>query len=146
MRIRAARPDDVEGLLGIEREAFATDRLTRRKLRHLMTRGNAALLVADDAGEVAGYALLLFRRGLRSARLYGVAVRAGRRRAGLGRKLLAAAERLAAGRGCRSLRLEVAQDNKAAVKVYERNGYDRTSALEDYYEDHRPAWRYVKAL
>src|SRR5204863_236295 len=92
LKIRRARRADFDALLEIEAEAFRTDRLTRRKLVHLTTRGNASLLVGETRGRIVGYALVLFRRGTRSARLYGLAVAASERGRGLGARFLAAAE------------------------------------------------------
>ena len=46
--LRHATLDDIDALLKIENLCFATDRLSRRSFRHLLTRGNAATLV-DEA-------------------------------------------------------------------------------------------------
>jgi [ribosomal protein S18]-alanine N-acetyltransferase len=146
VRIRPARASDVGPLLAIEAESFTTDKLTTRKLRRLMTRGNCALLVATVAGDVAGYALVLFRAGSRSARLYGIAVRRSRRGGGFGRRLLRAAEAQARRRGCDRMRLEVAGANRVASALYEEEGYDLVAHLGPYYEDGAPADRYAKDL
>jgi ribosomal protein S18 acetylase RimI-like enzyme len=55
-------------------------------------------------------------------------------------------EKAAADRGCRRLRLEVRQDNAAAIRLYERRGYRRFAARGTYYEDGADAWRYEKCL
>ncbi len=146
MRIRAARPSDVSEIVAIEDEAFATDRLTARRLRRMLARGSCALLAAVDREGVAGYALVLLRRGGSRARLYAFAVRASARRRGLGAKLLAAAERDAARRGRRWMTLETARDNESAIKLYRSAGYRLESSLGPYYEDGSPADRFVKAL
>jgi ribosomal protein S18 acetylase RimI-like enzyme len=144
--IRPARLDDVPALLAIEDASFATDRLTARKIRRLLAHGNCALLVAAERGVVVGYALVLFRRGALRARLYGIAVSARHRRRGLGARLLLAAEREAAGRRRRSMSLETAPDNEAALKLYRKMGYVRVARLGPYYEDGAVADRYVKGL
>ncbi len=146
MTIRPARLDDVPGILAIEEEAFATDRLTARKLRRLLRNGHCALLVAAARGGVVGYALVLFRRGAGRARLYGLAVAAESRGRGLGAKLLRAAEAEALGRRRRSIGLETAPRNEPAVNLYRRMGYVRVARLGPYYEDGTAADRYVKPL
>ena len=83
--IRPAAPADLDAVLAIEQAVFATDRLSRRALRHHFSRG--AVHVAEDAGEVAGYFLLLRRAGATRARLYSVAVAPGRGGNGIGRRL-----------------------------------------------------------
>jgi ribosomal protein S18 acetylase RimI-like enzyme len=144
--IRPARASDVGALLAIENESFATDRLTARKIRRLLAHGNCALLVAVARDEVVGYALVLFRRGVRRARLYGIAVAASHRGRRLGAKLVRAAETEAERRSCRAIGLEVAPGNEPAVKLYRKMGYVRVGGVGPYYEDGSPADRYVKSL
>ena len=103
-------------------------------------------LVAEIDGAVAGYALVLLRRGTSLARLYSIAVdpdRTGRR---LGAALLAAAERAAIDRDALFLRLEVRSDNAAAIALYRRAGYRAFGRYLDYYEDHAEALRFEKSL
>lgn len=57
------------------------------------------------------------------------------RRAGVGRLLLAAAERLAAGRGARWMYLETGVRHTAAVPLYERAGYRRVPPYPPYLDD-----------
>jgi ribosomal protein S18 acetylase RimI-like enzyme len=111
-----------------------------------MTRANASLLVADEDGALAGYALVVFNRGTALARLYSIAVDAAFRGRGVGRTLLAAAEAEAIGRGCVSMRAEVRIDNHASQALFEGGGYRRIEELEDYYEDHMGAYRYERTL
>jgi ribosomal protein S18 acetylase RimI-like enzyme len=146
VRVCPARRGDFDALLAIEADAFRTDRLTRRKLVHLTTRGNAALLVGVEGRELAGYALVLFRRGTRAARLYGLAVSSTRRGRGLGRRLLAAAEREARRRGCAWMTLETKPGNRSAVTLSKSCGYALAARLGPYYEDGSPAERWSKRL
>lgn len=146
MRLRAARVADIGAILEIEDASFATDRLTRRKLRHLLAHGNCALVVAASRRRVVGYGLVLFRRGSRSARIYGLAVAPQSRGGGVGRRLLDACERAAAARRCTRVSLEVATGNRGAVSLYRRSGYRRVAHLGPYYEDGSSADRYAKPL
>lgn len=145
MKLRAARLSDIGALLEIERESFTTDRLTARKLRHLLTRGNCELVVADERGRLAGYALVLFRRRASAARLYGLAVAADLRGRGVGRMLLREAERRARTRGALRMTLET-NPRSRAVRLYESEGYVLAERLGPYYEDGTPADRYAKPV
>jgi [ribosomal protein S18]-alanine N-acetyltransferase len=145
LKIRSARPDDLESLVGIE-QVFPTDRLERRDFRHALASPTVDLLVAEGADGIAGYALLHRRKSSAIARLTSIAVRPGAKGRGLGRRLLEAAEAQALAKGCTRLRLEVRPSNKAAKRLYETHGYRRFAVAEDYYEDGAPAWRYEKAL
>ena len=143
--IRFAGQSDLDALDRLERAAFTGDRVSRRSLRSFIARGDR-LLVAVDAEGLAGYALATWRKGGRAARLYSIAVdplKAGR---GVGRALLAAVETLAVEQGCEVLRLEVKEENRRAIALYERLGYRRFGRYEDYYEDGAAALRLQKRL
>jgi ribosomal protein S18 acetylase RimI-like enzyme len=146
MNVRPARLADLPAILAIERASFTTDRITRRAMRRLLTRGSCAVLVAASGRVVVGYAVLLFRRGARRARLYSLAVDPRRRRAGVAGRLLAAVERRARARGLEAVTLEVAAANRAAVILYRRAGYELIARLGPYYADGSPADRWIKRL
>ncbi|MCP5152245.1 MAG: GNAT family N-acetyltransferase/peptidase C39 family protein [Chromatiales bacterium] len=145
-RVRAAVAADVSALVALEQACFDSDRLSRRRFRYMLERAHAALLVAEDAGRVDGYALVLFRQGTSLARLYSLAVSPARRGAGLGRALLHAAQAAATQRDCAYLRLEVRRENAPAVALYRAEGYRPLTVVDDYYEDGADALRMEKAL
>src|SRR5690606_26049220 len=64
----------------------------------------------------------------------------------LGRQLLTAGEEKAAELGRLYMRLEVAQNNEPAIKLYESMGYTTFGSYEDYYEDHQDALRMQKRI
>ena len=104
------------------------------------------MLAAVEAGTLLGKAVVFVRRGTDIARLYSIAVADAARGRGLGVALLTAAERAARKRGAARMRLEVRQDNAAAIRLYERQGYRRFGARAHFYEDGGDAWRYEKIL
>ena len=144
--IRPARASDIDTLVSIENSVFDSDRISRRAFRSHVASGTASLLVAETDGAVAGYALLLYRRGARIARLYSIAVATGHASAGIGRGLLAAAETAARAKDSPILRLEVREDNARAIELYKRAGYRPIGRRENYYEDGAPALRLEKDL
>ena len=148
IRIRSADVGDLDALVSLEEGSFPGDRLSRRQLRHLLTRGHAALLVAEDptSGRVVGDVVLLFRRGTAIARLYSIAVHPSARGRGLGTRLLDAAEREAWTRERAWMRAEIRKDNEASIRLFESQGYRRFGEYADYYADHMDAWRVEKAL
>jgi ribosomal protein S18 acetylase RimI-like enzyme len=144
--IRQATLRDLDGLVELERRCFSTDLISRRSFRYLLTRANAAILVAEEDDGLAGYALVLFSRGTALARLYSIAVDGAFRGRGIGRGLLSAAEAEALALGCVSMRSEVRLDNQASLALFEGNGYRRLEEIEDYYEDHMGAFRFERTL
>lgn len=145
-RIRQAIPADLRALVALERRAFTTDHLSPRQYRHHLTNPRALVLAAVDAGGLLGKAVVFFRKGSDSARLYSIAVDDAARGRGIAKALLRAAERGARVRGCARLRLEVNQLNAGAIALYEKLGYRRFGAYAGFYEDGADAWRYEKAL
>ena len=145
-RIRRASPMDLPALLALEGSAFTTDHLSPRQYRQHLVSPNALVLVAADESGVLGTALVFFRRESDLARLYSIAVAHDARGRGVGEALLAAVEQAALRRGARRMRLEVRQDNAAAMRLYERGGYTRFAERPGYYEDGGHAWRYEKKL
>jgi ribosomal-protein-alanine acetyltransferase len=146
VRVRRARPGDAPGLAELESRCFSSDLLNRRQFRCHATNPRAVLLVAERGGELIGHALVFFRAGSATARLYSIALAPHTRGLGLGARLLAEAERKARQRGSTSLRLEVRPDNRAAVALYETRGYQQIGFEPGFYQDGTDAWRYLKAL
>ncbi len=145
--IRPAELGDLESLLAIEEAAFSTDRLTRRQLRHLLTRANARVLLAEGpGGRPLGGTVLLFSRATATARLYSIAVHPDARGQGVGSGLLAHAEQVAWERERAWIRAEIRKDNAASIALFESQGYRRFGEYDDYYDDHMDAWRYEKQL
>ncbi|MER9319398.1 peptidase C39 family protein [Mesorhizobium sp. M0659] len=144
--IRKARASDVDDLAAIEKAVFSSDRISRRSFRLLIERETAEMLVAESDGRVAGYAIVLFRKGSGVARLYSLATSPFFSGRGIGRMLLAAAEEAAFEHDRMMLRLEVREDNLRAIGIYEQSGYRKIGREPHYYEDGATALRYEKTL
>lgn len=150
--LRQALGHDLDALYRLEQVAFSGDRFSRRQLWHLLNRAHALTLVAEHraAGgrppSLLGYGTLLFRRGIRRARLYSFCVHPDARGSGLGRRLLEALEAEALARGAEVLGLEVRADNRVALGLYRRMGFCPERWLGDYYEDGCAGWQMAKPL
>jgi ribosomal protein S18 acetylase RimI-like enzyme len=144
--VRPALAADTDALADLENCVFPTDRISRRGFRRFVRSPSAELIVVESGSELAGYALVLFRKDTPAARLYSIAVdpqMAGRR---IGMTLLAAAEQAAAKRGCAFLRLEAGERNVPALALYEKSGYRQFGRHIRYYEDGSNALRLEKPL
>jgi ribosomal protein S18 acetylase RimI-like enzyme len=144
--IREARSTDIDALARIEADRFDSDRLSRRSLVGLANSRSAWVLVATRDHRPIGYAVLLIRRGARSARLYSIAVAAEEAGRGVGSSLLAAAEEAARRKGVEGVHLEVRADNSSAITFYERSGYRPTGQREGYYQDGMAALLFAREL
>jgi ribosomal protein S18 acetylase RimI-like enzyme len=137
---------DVEALVALERQAFRGDRISVRGFRQFVRSPRAALIVAEEDGVLAGYALVLFRQKSGVARLYSIAVAAPFARRGLGSALLAAAEDAAIAHDRLVMRLEVHENNAKAIARYRKAGYNLFGRHFQYYADRGHALRFEKRL
>lgn len=144
--VRAAESGDLDELVRLE-QLFPSDRIARDSLSRLIGRQSASVLVAvGQDGEVIGDAIVLYRRGFRSARLYSMVVAPAWRGHGVAASLLQAAEDGAAERGYRQMRLEVRDDNTPAINLYRSHGYQVVGRKQRYYEDESAALQMRKDL
>ena len=88
-------------------------------------------VVAEDAGEVVGYAGLVATG--HQADVQTLAVRAGHQGRGLGGELLRALLDEARRRGAGEVLLEVRAENAAAQQLYARHGFERIGVRRGYY-------------
>jgi [ribosomal protein S18]-alanine N-acetyltransferase len=137
--LRQAVAADLEALLALE-ETFPGDKLSRRAMRHHLASPNALCLVAEAGGRLVGYVLLLRRGDSPWRRLYSL-VRAGDAPRGTGRRLLEAALDAARQESAKGVRLEVREDNTAAIRLYESLGFALFATIDGYYEDGARALR-----
>ncbi|HYH78736.1 MAG TPA: GNAT family N-acetyltransferase [Longimicrobium sp.] len=141
MTIRPATPDDVPLILRFIRELAEYERLahevvaTEDGLRDTLfgPRPYAEVVIAEEAGEPAGFALFfhnystfLGRPGIYLEDLY---VRPEARGKGIGRALLAHLARLAVARGCGRLEWWVLDWNESAIRFYRALG---AQAMDDW--------------
>jgi ribosomal protein S18 acetylase RimI-like enzyme len=145
-KLRAGRTSDLDALVALERAVFTTDIVSRRSFRHFLTAPSATLIVAEERGELAGYALVRYPPRATHGRLYSIAVAPHLAGRGVGPLLLAAVEDKAKRRGRRAMRLEVHDHNTRAIARYERSGYRLFGRYHDYYGDHGDALRFEKLL
>ena len=145
-KLRRGRLRDLSALVALEQAVFTTDILSRRSLRRFIRGRGATLIVAEAAGTLAGYVLVLYPPRSKLTRLYSIAVAPHIGRRGVGPLLLAAAETAARRRGRRTMRLEVHEHNGRAIARYEQSGYRLFGRHRNYYDDRGDALRFEKAL
>lgn len=143
---RLATLEDLDNLVAIETVCFDQDRLSKRSMRRWIQSEHGILLLLEQANELLGYGLVWRLKGTRLSRLYSLAVSPKLRGQGLAKKLLVRLEQLAAESGCFYMRLEVAENNTSALKLYESCDYRIFGEYSDYYEDHSDALRMQKKI
>lgn len=133
MRLRDLSWRDIEEVVAIETELFgAAGWSAATWWAELAERPRREYLVAESDDGLAGYAGL--DHGGPVADVMTLAVVPGRRRQGVGDRLLGELMRRAGARGAESVLLEVRADNAAALRLYERHGFERMSVRGRYYQ------------
>lgn len=137
--IRPARPDEVDQILALWRDAEATPSATdnREELRKLLLTPHAVVLVALAEGRIAGTVIGAWD-GWRG-NIYRLAVAPGFRRRGLARSLVTEADRSLHRLGARRITALVERDHPWAVDFW------NALAASGYRHDERMR-RYVKSL
>jgi ribosomal protein S18 acetylase RimI-like enzyme len=143
VEVRRAERSDLPAMLALE-EHFPGDKLGRSSLTRFLSADSAEVWVATEAGAVVGDAIVLYRRGFDTARLYSIVVDPRFRGRGIAGALLEQAEAAARIRGAVAMRLEVRSDNRAAIGLYEARGYEAVGTTDGYYEDDSSALRMRK--
>jgi ribosomal protein S18 acetylase RimI-like enzyme len=144
--LRCARIQDLDALETLENTCFETDRLSRRRMSYWIKADHGILVLAEKAGEVLAYGLVILRKGSRSARLYSLAVLAKARGQNIACDLLQNLEQKALNKQRLFMRLEVAEDNQAAINMYKKLGYRKFGIYRHYYETGADALRFQKSI
>lgn len=142
--LRPAEPGDLPALLAIDAACFEADiRYSRREMVQFMSLPGAGTLVAEaldprtarGPGQappaLAGFILAVAQR--RGGHIITLDVLPEHRRAGLGRRLMEAAETQMLSSGAVMVQLEAAVNNAPALAFYRRLGYRAVKKLPGYY-------------
>jgi [ribosomal protein S18]-alanine N-acetyltransferase len=138
--LRDYRPGDFEVLWKIDQECFAPGiAYSQRELAIYIRRRGSFTLVAERAEipnqnpQIAGFIVAEANRG--RGHIISIDVLPDSRRAGLGSKLLQAAENRLLSLACRTVILEAAVDNSSALGFYKRHQYSVLKVSPRYYSN-----------
>ncbi len=140
---------DFDRLYALEEVCFEPpSRFSRRFMRLLVQCSHAATWIAEEAGQIAGFAIVdwTVENSETTAYIQTVEVSPEARGEGVGRELLNRAENSARVACAHSIWLHVEEGNTAAIRLYKAQGYRCEAREEDYYPEGRAALVYVKLL
>ena len=122
-------------LYEIEKQCFEKEAFTKQQLTYLLTDYNAIGLVARVNGEIAGFAIARVDIGRNASfgHILTVDTAPPYRRKGIAQKLLHEIETIFREKGVKECRLEVRENNTAALNLYQKLGYTKIGKLEKYY-------------
>lgn len=133
MEFRGSRPDDAPGIRTLEVEYFPDPWSEKDIFAAICTEGAMCYSAVDEGGSVVAY--VLARLIAPEAEIYRVAVRADKRRRGIGYRLLDYAIKSERGHGLESVFLEVRESNVAARNLYHSYGFKVLGERKNYYRD-----------
>lgn len=143
--LRLATPEDLDGLYRIEIACFKERRFRKDHVKWILRNDRAVTLVHEEQGGHLDGAIMLLFEG-QFCRVLSVATMPDRRRQGLAREMMLAAEQTARRRGCVRVRLEVSTQNYAAIELYRGLGYKTDGVLYGYYSWGEDAYSMVLPL
>ncbi len=149
MLYRPYKPEDFDQLYDLEELCFEPpQRFSRRYMRHLISRANAATWIAEQDGRLMGFAIVEWakRKSGVTAYIQTIEVALEARNRGVGRELLSRIESSARGAGACLIWLHVEATNAGAIRLYESQGFRCESREENYYPQGRAALIYGKRL
>ncbi|PRI11485.1 ribosomal protein S18-alanine N-acetyltransferase [Leucobacter massiliensis] len=131
--LREASASDLDAIWAIESDVFGAEAWSREMMREeLSAEHRHYLALVDGAGAVRGYAGLLCLGA--EADVQTIAVEAGARGGGHGRRLMEALLDEAERRGVREVFLEVRADNPVAQALYRALGFAEIGVRPRYYQ------------
>jgi len=125
----------LDKLCEIEKQCFDQEAFTKRQISYLLTDYNTIALVAKADSEIAGF--IITQVEIENNTVYGhiitINVASSYRRKKIAAGMLNETESLLKQKGIAECRLEVREDNNAALKLYQNSGYQKIGRLEKYY-------------
>ena len=137
IEIETATTKLLDKLYEIETQSFRNEAFTKQEIAYFLTDYNAIGLAARVNGEIVGFAIgrIDAARGTQYGHILTIEALPSHRRKGIAEKLLTDLETLFKQKGAKESRLEVREDNTAAISLYQKLGYERVGKLERYYVD-----------
>lgn len=121
---------DLDEVAAAEKEIYPFP-WTRGNFVDALQAGYSAWVLRDAEGRVAAYSIMMV--ALDEAHLLNISVASHAQRTGLGWRTLDWMADVARGHGGRTMLLEVRPSNHAALRLYERYGFERIGVRRGYY-------------
>jgi len=129
IELRPMTETDLPAVMAIENSIYPFP-WTQGNFRDSLAAGYSCWIYARN-GEVIGYAVLMLAAD--EAHLLNLSIAAACQKQGCGSLLLRRLCEVARGHGARLIFLEVRPSNVAALRLYERHGFQKAGTRRDYY-------------
>jgi len=127
----------LDRLYEIETECFEREAFTKQQIARLITDYNSISLIAKVNDKIVGFiiGMIYLERNLLTGHILTLDVSFAYRRKGVAQRLLQEIEKVFKGKSVKACRLEVREDNTAALMLYQNFGYKKIARLKNYYGD-----------
>jgi ribosomal-protein-alanine acetyltransferase len=133
-QIEAASIKNLDIFYRIELQCFNEEAFAKQQIAYLLTDFNTIALDAKSGADIAGFIIAQIEfEDQEYGHIITLNIAPKHRRKGIATKLIAETENYLKQRGIHECRLEVREDNHAAIKLYHKLGYQTISKLERYY-------------
>ena len=135
VKIETATIKLLDQLYNIEQECFSEEAFSRRQIAYLLTDYNTIALVAKNNFDIAGFiiAQIDLEDNVEYGHIITLNVPHNYRRKHIATRLLQEIQAMLRQRGIAEIRLEVREDNHAAIRLYQTMGYQTLGKLDKYY-------------
>lgn len=125
----------IDKLYEIEMECFKKEAFTKQQIAQLLSDQSCISLIARHEDEIIGFIIgMIYVEGNKTiGHILTIDVSPKHRRKGVGTKLLQEIEKIFGGKNVKIVRLEVREDNTAALNLYSKLGYEKVGRLRQYY-------------
>jgi len=135
--LRDYRTTDLDAMFHLDQECFSAKfRFDRESIQMFVEEQDAVVRIAEKTGaEIVGFVIVHMEHAAKGERGYVVTldVDAKYRGRGIARRLMEQAEARIAAVGALSMELHVFTRNEAAIRFYERLGYERIAERLGFY-------------
>ena len=137
VKIEDASIKYLDRLFEIEMECFKSEAFTKQHIAQLLTNQNCISLIAKENDKIIGFVIgMVYVEGnILTGHILTLDVSPSHRRKGVGIKLLQELEKIFRSKQVKVSRLEVREDNVAALNLYQKLGYRKVGRLRHYYGD-----------
>jgi ribosomal-protein-alanine acetyltransferase len=137
VKIEDASIKYLDRLFEIEMECFKSEAFTKQHIAQLLTNQNCISLMAKENDKIIGFVIgMVYVEGdILTGHILTLDVSLSHRRKGVGIKLLQEMEKIFRSKQVKVSRLEVREDNVAALNLYQKLGYRKVGRLRHYYGD-----------
>jgi ribosomal-protein-alanine acetyltransferase len=133
--VESASIRQLDRLYEIEIECFDKEAFTKLQIASLLKDYNSINLIAKLKNEIVGFiiGMLYFERNSLVGHILTIDVSVSYRRKSVAEKLMQEIEKIFKEKGATACRLEVREDNVAALNLYKKLGYKKIARLKNYY-------------